>query len=142
MRTLYDSMRLAPEAPLLVDHAPERVVGRVVDLIRWDDTHPLAPWLAARCEIENGAVEWVRQGTPASLGYATMFRSEWQGWEICRSGYVREVSLLSAAKRPAESAAQVVLLRHVEPIAAGGEFVILRRGDVIRRPCGVVPGVR
>jgi hypothetical protein len=74
MRTLYDSMRLAPDAPLLVDHDPERVVGRVVELIRWDDVHPLAPWLAARVVLDDGAAEWVRQGTPASLGYATMFR--------------------------------------------------------------------
>jgi hypothetical protein len=141
MRTLYDSMRLAPDAPLLVDHDPERVVGRVVELVRWDDAHPLAPWLAARVLLDDGAAEWVRQGTPASLSYATMYRSEWQGWEICRSGYVTEVSVLSATRKPAEALAQVVLLREAEP-AAGGEVIAHRRGDVIRRPCGVVLGVR
>jgi hypothetical protein len=110
-RTLFDSMRLAPDAPLLVDHDPEQVVGRVVELARWDDGHELAPWLAARVEIFDGLAEWVSKRTAASFKYLTLHRSELHGWEVIRSGYVREVSVLHAGTRPAEPLARVVLIR-------------------------------
>jgi hypothetical protein len=129
-RTLYDSMQLAPDAPLLVDHDPERVVGRVVELVRWDDGHPLAPWLAARCEIFDGEAEWVSKQTAASFDYVTLHRTEWRGHEVIRSGYVREVSILRAGTRPVEPLARVVLIRDApEP-------------ELIVRHCGEIVGIR
>jgi hypothetical protein len=104
----------------------------VTGLLRWDDGHPLAPWLAARVEIFDGEAEWVTKHTAASFDYVTMYRSEWHGWEVVRSGYVREVSVLRAGMYPAEPLARVVLLCD-EPAEAE---------RIIRRDLGQVLGVR
>lgn len=143
-RLLYDQMRLAPGAPVCVNHERGREVGTVTELIRMPDT-PFGLWLVARCKIDNPP-DWLKRGTAASFGFATLLRGEFHGWEICRRGLLNEVSVLSPGVKPAEPLAQVVLLTRDDPPRAHTPKPRTSVGDdraklLIRRDIGTILAV-
>jgi hypothetical protein len=130
---LYDRARLAPNAPVLIDHDQDRdPVGRVLDLHRFDDVGGL--WLAARIEIDDPP-EWLRKGTPVSLGGNTLARGEFRGWPITRAVLVREISLVSPAMEPEQPGAKVLLLRDAEYDGEPVDYSVGRGDTIPRRNC-------
>jgi hypothetical protein len=120
--------------PVVIDHDLERQIGTVDELIELDDVD--GTWLAARCLLD-APPEWVRVGTGASLGSKPLRRQQLGAGHRVLDAILEEVTLV-LRQTPREPGARVVLLREAE----AGEFIEHQRGEVIRRPCGVVLGVR
>jgi hypothetical protein len=145
-RIVFDTMKLNPNRvdwPVLVDHDPDQVVGQVLDLFRMDDVPPFDQWLTVRCQITEPPA-WLKKSTPASFGYFPVQRSQVNGWEIVRRGYVNEVSVLSPGTRPAEDLARVCLLRDDDLGGydrQAGDVVINGGATITRYGIGQVLGV-
>lgn len=109
------------DVPLLVDHNSTQEVGRVHQLVEWDDTD--GPWLVARADITDPPA-WLKRGTAASFAHKAERRSSFhENWVY--GSYVTEVSILSPTVRPAEPLARVVLLEDSvtrSPAAGGSSF--------------------
>ena len=62
------ALQLAPNPVVLVNHIPDQVIGRVIELDEWDDT--TGRWVVARCELDDPP-GWLRggsyNGTAASM---------------------------------------------------------------------------
>jgi hypothetical protein len=102
------------DVPLLVNHDPDREIGRVHQLVEWDDIG--GPWLVARANITD-APEWLKKDTGASFGFKAPNESSFiDGWVY--SGYVTEVTVCSPSHKPIEPGAKVVLLERKAPPAA------------------------
>ena len=114
-RELYHpgALQLAPNAHVLINHDPDRDVGRVVELEEWSDTD--GRWVFARCELDE-APEWLRGGTysgsAASMSWVNLSHNQLMpgGWRRYNGGLVTELSLLTAGFEPVEKLARVVLL--------------------------------
>jgi hypothetical protein len=150
-RTVYNRLRFlpaCPTVPLLVDHDDQHQIGYVRELVRIEDT--TGPWIFGRAVVTSPPA-WLKRGTPASLGSKILSRSSFHH-DVVRDAIVDEISILSAAKQPAEPLAQVTLLERVDPASspavrpsspgrAAGE--VIYGGQLIRRPnIGQVLGVR
>lgn len=101
-----------------VDHSKEPI-GRVKSVFSMDSAESVnggigGKWLAAVVEIDDPP-SWLKVGTPASISYAPTWRREENGWTVVERALLREVSILSGDKRPAEPCAQVLTLTAVEP---------------------------
>lgn len=127
--------------PLIVDHDMTKRVGTVEGFFEHMDLD--GPWLVARCTVD-APPPWLRRGTPASFGYIALRDQTIGSWQRILQGLVKEVSVLSTAKQPAEACAAVELYRETPEQAARstGEEFSLPRGVVLRRPGGSVLGLR
>jgi hypothetical protein len=137
---------LQDAVPLLVDHDEGKQIGRVDELITFDDVD--GQWLTARCELYPDAAKWIKKGSPASFKSTCLRESTFIDGYIY-GGYVQEVSILRAEK-PAEPGARVILLYEPDPPgtprqkkrAQSATPVTLPRNGLIRRNTGRVLGVR
>ena len=126
--------------PLLVDHDDQHQIGHVREFVRMEDT--TGPWIFGRAVVTTPPT-WLKRGTPASFGSKILTRSSFDHY-VVRDAIVYEISILSAAKRPAEPLAQVTLLERVNPASApaarpsssgrAASDVIHGDGQLIRRP--------
>ena len=69
------ALQLAPNPVVLVNHVPDQVIGRVIELDEWDDT--TGRWVFARCELDE-APGWLRggsRGTAASMSWIDLSHS-------------------------------------------------------------------
>ena len=147
-RWLYERLDFLPgreTAQLLVDHDPDREVGVVNHLWRWDWTD--GPWVVANVTVTDPPC-WLKRGTRASFAFGVVQRRHLDiagtQAEVIARGLVREVSLLSPGTDPAEPRAEVLGLRQVAraesvPTPARSEpagEVFYGGGSVIRRPAG------
>lgn len=151
-RFLFEAgaLKFAPAVtavPLLVDHDSERRIGTVFELVRveWLD----GPWLCARATVDH-APAWLRTRTKASFGFVPHNTRTYAN-DLIAGALVREVTVLSPGRKPAEPCAEVLLLRHVSPaaevgaasVAAAGENTPDPTGRVLRRPgIGTVIAIR
>ena len=93
-RTMYDnhSLTFLPHrtsgVPLLVNHDPEREIGVVRELMRFEDTD--GPWLVAVATVTDRP-EWLKRGTRASFGCKLARYSSFERHDVMRKGYVTEV---------------------------------------------------
>lgn len=106
--TEHGHLVLLPDAPVCIDHDDDQEVGRIVDLLRFDDAH--GRWHWAKCEIDRPP-EWLRRGTKASICFSALQRGEAANRGIVRRAIVREVSILSPGVKPAEPFAEVAVLK-------------------------------
>ena len=148
-------LQLAPNPVVLVNHDPDRVIGRVLELDEWDDTD--GRWVVARCELD-APPGWLRggsRGTAASMSWIDLSHSQEMpsGWRRYNRGLVTEVSVLTHGFEPVETLARVMLLERstatgsaprtrASALSADGEVIHLPPGAVLRRPGGHVIGVR
>jgi hypothetical protein len=138
-------MKLAPwldTIPLLIDHEEGKRIGRVDELIAFDDIDGF--WLTARAELYPDVPAWVQKGTPASFKCALLNESTFvDGWVY--GGLVEEVSLLQREK-PAEPRAGITLLYEPAPTSMrsgrGSQEIVHPRGTILRRPTGKILGIR
>ena len=149
------ALQLAPNPVVLVNHIPDRVIGRVIELDEWDDT--TGRWVVARCELDDPP-GWLRggsRGTAASMSWIDLSHSQEMpsGWRRYNRGLVTEVSVLTHGFEPVETLARVVLLQRstafssgpttrASALPAGDELIHTPPGAVLRRPGGHVIGVR
>ena len=146
------ALQLAPNPRVLINHHPDRAIGRVLELDEWDDT--TGRWVFARCELD-AAPGWLHggsRGTLASMSWIDLSHSQEMpgGWRRYNGGLVTEVSVLTHGFEPVEKLARVVLLQRSTamssaptraPALPAGE-VFTPPGAVLRRPGGRVIGVR
>ena len=143
--------------PLLADHDTSRQVGTVHELINFPDTD--GEWIAARATITDKP-EWLKRGTRASFGFASLQDQQVGDWSRVLRGLISEVSILSPGVRPVEPLAQVALLYRTEakPRATSGtpsepdwirqaqirqaQMEAAARGNLIRPNIGHVLAVR
>ena len=92
--------------PLLVDHDPEQEIGRVHQLVEWNDLD--GPWLVARANVTDPP-GWLKRGTKASFGFKAPRCSSFVP-DYIYGGYVTEVTVCSASHKPKEPLAEVVVL--------------------------------
>ena len=139
---------MAYEIPLLVNHDPDRRIGTVHELARmgWTD----GPWVVARATVDD-APAWLRTQRKASFGFIPHSTRTYSNGDLIAGALVREVTVLSPGRKPAEPCADVPLLRQVSPaaegvassLAAAGENIVNPTGAVLRRPgIGQVLGIR
>jgi hypothetical protein len=102
---------LRDNTPVFVDHDHDRPIGSVRELSNFADID--GDWLCAHTTITD-APDWLRQGTAASICYATAQRCALGATQRILRGLVTEVSVLSPGVEPAEPRAKVVLLRHAD----------------------------
>jgi len=141
----YEARPWLDTVPLLVDHHEGKRVGRVDELIAFDDIDGF--WLTARCELYPDAPAWIKRDTPASFKCAILDQSTFvDGWVY--GGVVEEVSLLQREK-PAEPGASVTLIYEPKPALARtpvgssrAQEIAHPRGGILRRNCGQILGVR
>ena len=109
---VYDrgGLRLNRHVAVLVDHDPSRPIGYVRELATFEGAD--GPWVTARAII-TAPPSWLRRGSAASVCYAATFKRELGPATHVRHGLVREVSVLSAACRPANPGAQLLLLEEI-----------------------------
>ena len=151
-RSLYEAgaLKFAPavtEIPLLVDHEDDQRIGTVHELVRieWLD----GPWLCARATVDE-APGWLRTRTKASFGFIAHNTRTYSEGDLIAGALVREITVLSPGRKPAEPCAEVLLLRQVSPateatsdLAVAGENLRDPTGAVLRRPgIGQVLGIR
>ena len=146
-RLMYESLQFMPgqtTAKLLVNHDAKREIGVVHHLWRWDWVD--GPWVVAHATLTDPP-SWLRRGIRASFGFGVVQRRELNiggtQAEVIARGFVREVSVLSPGRDPAEPRAEVLGLRQVShtdytraparPEPAGEVFY---GGGMIRRPAG------
>ena len=147
------ALQLAPNPRVLINHDPDRAIGRVVELEEWDDT--TGRWVFARCELDEGP-EWLRggsRGTAASMSWIDLSHSQEMpsGWRRYNRGLVTEVSVLTHGFEPVETLARVVLLQRSSatssaptraPAQPAGDEVFTPPGALLRRPGGRILAVR
>lgn len=111
-RELYGRMRMLHDTePVWVNHDRDRQVGRVLEVLRYDDTaYGGSRWVAALCEIEDPP-SWLERGTKASVSYKPIRTWTYNGWRVVADAVLGELSLLSPDRTPAEPLAEVVTLR-------------------------------
>lgn len=104
---VYDrGLRLAPKAPVLVDHDQGQAIGRVVELVPFDQ------WLSARVVFDERP-DWLRKGSGASVGHIGLRRQPLGAGERIIDAYVTEISVLSPSMSPANRGARVELLEEL-----------------------------
>ena len=133
------ALKLMPGAPVLVDHDDDRPIGFARELCEFPDTD--GEWLAALTTI-TAPPGWLKRGTAASIGYASLYRQPLGDAERVLRGLATEVSVLSPGRRPAQPRAQVALFRRsTDEAAPGGQ--VFYGGEMIRRPAiGTIIGIR
>jgi hypothetical protein len=114
-RLMYEAraLRFLPgeeSVPLVVDHEESSVVGTVhapMFKMDWID----GPWICARATV-NTPPSWLERGTRASFDFRAPDRRKINIHGTCAEviawAVVREVSVLSAAKKPVEPLAEVL----------------------------------
>jgi phage head maturation protease len=110
--------------PLLINHDVNRQVGEVTEFVELEEADGL--WLYARATVTDPP-EWLTvQRTKASFGFGPVERQRFGNLDRVLRGVVREVSILSPSRAPADELARVVLLRD-RPAHRSGEPQPLRR---------------
>jgi phage head maturation protease len=137
-RTLYQAgaFRQQRDLPLLIDHDDAQRVGTVREILEHRDTDGL--WHAVIADVDDPPA-WLKRGTPVSIGFAKLSRTEANGCERILDALLTEVSILSPATRPAEPNARVLSLGIAHREA---EQTIDTRGVTIRRNLGTPLAVR
>ena len=98
---------------MLVNHDPDRVIGRVVELDEWDDTTAAGWSHGANSTHPPGWLRGGSRGTAASMSWIDLSHSQEMpsGWRRYNRGLVTEVSVLTHGFEPVETLARVVLLQ-------------------------------
>ena len=107
------------------------------------------PWMVARATVDE-APGWLRTRTKASFGFIAHNTRTYSEGDLIAGALVREITVLSPDRKPAEPCAEVLLLRQVSPateatsdLAVAGENLRNPTGAVLRRPgIGQVLGIR
>lgn len=116
-RTMYynGALKFLPgkaSIPLIVDHDDSCEIGTVHELFKLDWLD--GSWVCARATV-NTPPAWLKRGTRASFGFLAPDRREINirgtKAEVIAWAIVNEVSVLSAAKSPAEPCAEVLSYR-------------------------------
>lgn len=111
-RTAFEAQRpLVGDVPVLLNHDESKVVGRVVSL------STAGGWFVATLEIDDGADEVVRCGTPVSAGLElgqTWKANEWTSIEHVETATLSELSL---CRRGMVDGAEIITLLGRDPKA-------------------------
>jgi hypothetical protein len=94
------SLTLLPNAPVLLEHNPDRQVGRIRSLFRmeWPDGPTTRMWHAALLELDSD--DWPRN-QPVSIGFNPLFECMLlDGRCIVESAIVSELSITSTPAIP------------------------------------------
>jgi hypothetical protein len=109
------AFRLVRGASVCVDH-DKHPIGKLLDQpYRWSDG--AGEWLACRAEITDPPA-WLKEGTPASIGFLDhdVVTTRFGAGTRFGGGLILEVSLVSPNEKPRDEMAQVVLLREITPL--------------------------
>ena len=132
-RTLYGAGAFVTipdkEIPLLVDHDPDRQIGTVRELFKYENVD--GRWHAALVDITDPP-PWLARRTPVSFSFIALSRSHLDGCKTVTRALVREVSIVSSALQPLEPGARVLTLDRTDTgpvgeVPADGQLLIRPR---------------